>query len=63
MTVVLSAVRRIDGMLDYAKDGPGAFKSVLPPVKLEGQLSANNAYQDEIDRGVKSRGIGCNLVS
>lgn len=52
MMVTLSAVRRADGMLDYSKDGPGAFKSVLPPVfeKVEGQLRANNASQDEAEK-------------
>jgi hypothetical protein len=55
MTVVLRAVRRPDGMLDYSKDGPGVFKSVLPPVleKVEGQLRANNATQDEADRFIE----------
>jgi hypothetical protein len=50
--VNLSAIRRGDGMLDYSKDGPGAFKSVLPPVfeRVEAQLRANNASQDEAER-------------
>jgi hypothetical protein len=37
-------------MLDYSKDGPGAFKSVLLPEKLDGQLQANCALQEEIRR-------------
>ena len=49
MIVALSTIRRTDGMLDYSKDGPGAFTSVLRPIKLVAQLSANNAYQDEIE--------------
>ena len=53
--VVLSAACRADGMIDYAKDGPGAFTSVLPPVfeKLEGQLEANNASRLEIERFIE----------
>jgi hypothetical protein len=48
MMVTLRAVRREDGMLDYSKDGPGPFNSVLPPEKLDGQLQANCALQEEI---------------
>jgi hypothetical protein len=48
MVVKLKAANRADGMLDYSKDGPGAFTSVLPPLKLAAQLAANNAYLDEI---------------
>jgi hypothetical protein len=50
MMVTLSATCRADGTLDYSKDGPGPFKSVLPTSKLAPQLSANNAYQDERQR-------------
>ena len=43
-------------MLDYTKDGPGAFKmkTDVPPVfeKFEGQLQANNVYRDEIEKFV-----------
>jgi len=55
MMVTLSATRRPDGMLDYSKDGPGPFKSVLPSIfeKLEGQLRANNASQQEIEGFVR----------
>lgn len=48
MTVTLKAARRADGTLDYSKSGPGAFTSVLPLLKLAPQLTANNAYRDEI---------------
>jgi hypothetical protein len=42
-------------MFDYAKDGPGAFQSVLPPVyeKIEAQLQANNASQEESARFIE----------
>lgn len=42
-------------MVDYSKDGPGPFKSVLPPVfeKIEGQLRANNACCQEIEEFVR----------
>jgi len=52
MIVTLSFVRSADGMLHYSKSGPGAFKSVLPPVfeKVEGQLRANNASKDEAEK-------------
>jgi hypothetical protein len=46
-TVRISAQRRANGMLDYVKDGPGAFKTVLHPLQLEGQLIGNNLYSDE----------------
>jgi hypothetical protein len=53
MMVTLRAVRRADGMLDYTKDGPGAFKmkTEVPPVfeKLEGQMEAHCASHDEIE--------------
>ena len=42
------AARRADGMLDYSKDGPGPFRSVLPPEKLDGQLQANCALHEEV---------------
>ena len=53
--VVLRAARRADGMIDYAKDGPGTFTSVVRPVfeKLEGQLEANNASRPEIERFIR----------
>ena len=54
MMVTLSAARRADGMLDYSKDGPGECRmpSVMPAVyeKLEAQLKANCASQDEAER-------------
>jgi hypothetical protein len=55
MVVMLSAVRREDGMLDYSKDGPGAFKNVLPWVfeRVEAQLRANNASQDEAEKFIE----------
>jgi hypothetical protein len=43
-------------MLDYSKNGPGAFRSVLlPPIleKLERQLQANNASREETERFVR----------
>jgi hypothetical protein len=51
MTIVISAVWRSDGMLDYSKS-PGAVRSVIPPVyeKLEGQMEANNASPEEIEK-------------
>jgi len=54
MMVTLSATRRPDRMIDYSKDVPGRFKmqNVIPPVyeKLEGQMEANRASHDEIER-------------
>lgn len=49
MMVTLKATSRADGTLDYSKNGPGAFTSVLPRLKLAAQLTANNAYRDEIE--------------
>jgi hypothetical protein len=45
--VRISAERRAGGMLNYVKDGPGAFNRILHPLQLEGQLIGNNVYSDE----------------
>jgi len=48
-------------MFDYAKEGLGAYKSVLPPIceKIEAQLQANMASQDEIEKFIERlRGLG-----
>ena len=66
MMDMLNAVRRADGMLDYSKDGPGAFKNVLPPVfeKLEGQLEANNVYRCEIEISIRELNLfGAAVIS
>jgi hypothetical protein len=51
-------------MLDYSKDGPGAFNSVLPPVfeKLEGQLQANSASRQEIEEFVRQLNLSGTAV-
>lgn len=54
MRVTLTAIRRTGGMIDYTKNGPGAFrmKTKVRPVfeKLEGQMEANRATHNEIER-------------
>ena len=43
-------------MIDCSKDGPGVFKNVLPPIfeKVEGQLRANSASQDEAEKFIEA---------
>ena len=52
MVITLRLSCRADGLLDYSKDGLGAFRSVLPPdlEKVEGQLRANDASQEEVEK-------------
>jgi len=44
MSVTLRTERRADGMLDFSYEGVRAFRSVLHPRQLSGQLSCANVY-------------------
>jgi hypothetical protein len=50
MTVTITAELRPDGIVDFSKDGPGAFMSALYPSQLEAQLQCSNMYSDEREK-------------
>jgi hypothetical protein len=51
--VRLSAVRRIDGMVIYSKEGSQVQEQKLRPDQLRAQLFVNGGYSDERERFIR----------